>query len=532
MRSHQAQVAGQDAGTAGLGASQQGFTQQHTTEYDFNQANVWTTTGDGTIFFGSSTGGDSKTWVMKDTTGKWRKATPAEAHWRNFDSESPDKAYLVPSNGGYIDPNTGKITYATSGSAYEGDSSIAAGIATAGGGGGGGVQTKDYWYAQDYGLGPSSLGIIPIQRDANGTPTKFYAGTAGGGGQVFTDLAKAQASVAAYKTWYDQQHPAGTPGTQIAPTAPAGPAAPAAPTAPGILTTPGSGEGYFDATQGKYTAPTNAQQFYDSTKDIYGRPTNAQAVFDATPNQPTESQQLWNKYSGMYANPNYLDDYYATEQQKTQTALERRAASAGVGDSSSAARAVGGIGLDFAGKKLLAREAFTNTGMGLAGAADSSGIALGTLRGNLAGTADTRNLAQTYTGQIAAGATDAANLAQLSGGQVAANSAENMMINRETGGLASATTLAQDQAALTAAGLDSATSARYLNELQVQQAEWQKAGLTAQQQYQKATELMTSMGIVGNAATSYYLAQKFGQPTTTNPYIAPTTTTTPGTSYA
>ena len=69
---------------------------------------------------------------------------------------------------------------------------------------------------------------------------------------------------------------------------------------------------------------------------------------------------------------------------------------------------------------------------------------------------------------------------------------------------------------------------RFSTELAVMQGEWTAAGLTAQQQYQKATELMTSMGIVGNAATSYYLAQKFGQPTTTNPYIAPTTTTTTG----
>lgn len=528
MLSHQAGVTGEAMGQAGAAADLQGFNKEHTTGYNFGQGNVWTpadvggTTG-GYVFFGSSTGGDSKTWVKYDaTTGQWRPATDAEKHdggwswdgngYMNQGDAAKVGQYEVPSNGGYIDPQTGKITYSTGGSAY---------------GGGSGNVTKDYWYDQDYGLGPNAKGVIPVQYDQNGTPTKFYAGASGGGGQVFGDLSQAIASVAQYKSWYDEKHPAGTPGTQIAPTMPGSAPTPPPPPPHGILTQPGSGENYYGETKDFYTQPTNAQKNYDATKDQYGRPTNAQSVFDATPNQPTQSQQLWQKYSGMYANPNYLDDYYNTEEKKAQTTLDRRSASAGVGDSSAAARAVGGIGLDFAGKKLLAREGFTTTGMGLAGSADASGIALGGLRGNLASSADTQNRGNVTAGQAAAGATDSANLAQTTAGQSSANSAETLMIGRETGGLNSATALAQDQSALVTAGLNPATASSYANQLSVLQGQWQQAGLTAQQQYQKAQELAASMGVIANPAFNYYLSTKFGVGTgstgagASNPYSSP-----------
>jgi hypothetical protein len=143
----------------------------------------------------------------------------------------------------------------------------------------------------------------------------------------------------------------------------------------------------------------------------------------------------------------------------------------------------------------------------------------------LASTADTQNLSHVTAGQTAAGTADAANLARLTSGQTAANSSEALQINRETGGLTSATTLAQDQSSLAAAGLDSATSSQYANWLSVQQMEWQKAGLTAQQQYQKASEYAASMGVVQNSAFNYWLSNKLGAkvpgtatPATTNAY--------------
>jgi hypothetical protein len=559
------------AGGAATGAKGS-FDVNHDTTYNFGAANLYSpnapgSTGyDGNFFFGTSTGGDSKTWLIKDeTTGQFRPASASEKAQGN----STGMPFEVPSNGGYIDPNTGKITYATSGSAYgthNNDPRDLSNVTPSAGN-----QTSQYYYNQDYGLGQTALGIIPMQRDQNGTVTSFYAGTGSGGGKIFSSLAEAQSAVASYKSWYDGQHPAGTPGTQIAPTVPStGTPAAAAPAQPsGVLTKPGVGETYYgntsdsylaptnaqtnyDNTKGMYGQPTNAQTNYDQTKGTYGEPTNAQAVFNETPNQPTESQQLWQKYSGIYGNPNYLDDYYNTQQQKTQTALERRAASAGVGDSSAAARAVGGIGLDFSNQKLLARQGFTKEGMSEAGAADASGLALTNLRGNLAGSADSQNLGRVTAGQsaaqgvdttklgyltagqAAAGSVDTGNLAKTVAGQGAANSAENLMINRETGGLSSATALAQDQSALTAAGLSSATASSYASQLAVSQAQWQQAGLTAQQQYQKAQELASSMGVVANSAFNYYLSTKFGggsTTTSTNPYATGTTGTTGTSTY-
>jgi hypothetical protein len=82
--------------------------------------------------------------------------------------------------------------------------------------------------------------------------------------------------------------------------------------------------------------------------------------------------------------------------------------------------------------------------------------------------------------------------------------------DRINGGIAALTNLGNDQAALTVAGLSAADSERYSSQLATLQGQWTAAGLTSQQQYQKATELMSALGIVGNAATSYYLSTKFG----------------------
>jgi hypothetical protein len=513
------QTLGTGTATPSAATDSSTFASDHNTDYNFGQSGLWTTQGKGYDFFGSSSGGDSKTWVIQDkSTGQWRPATQAEKTngqgyvdngWLNSQG-----MYEVPTNGGYIDPNTGKITYNNAGSSYDDPTK---------------ATTKDYYYDQDYGLGPTAKGIIPLQRDASGTPTKFYAGVGGGGGQVFDNLADAQTAVASYKAWYDQQHPAGTAGTQIAPTGPA-PIVVNDPVKAGDLTTPGAGENYYDSTKDFYTQPTNGQNYYDSTKDFYTGKTNAQSVFDATPNQPTQSQQLWNTYSGMYQNPNYLDDYYKTEEQKAQTTLDRKAASGGWGGGGAAARATAGIGLNFANQALLAREGFTQAGMGLAGEADTANTAQTNLRGTLASNADTQNRGQITSGQTAAGAADTANLVQITGGQAAANSAETLDINRENGGLTAATTLAQDQSSLVAAGLSPATASSYATQLATLQAQWQQAGLTAQQQYQKAQDLASSMGIVLSSALNYWLSTKLGAsvPGTTtattgslNPYSSP-----------
>jgi hypothetical protein len=81
---------------------------------------------------------------------------------------------------------------------------------------------------------------------------------------------------------------------------------------------------------------------------------------------------------------------------------------------------------------------------------------------------------------------------------------------RINGGITSLTNLGNDQAALTAAGFSTADAELFSAQLATMEGEWTAAGLTAQQQYQKAQELMKTLGLVGNTAVNYYLSTKYG----------------------
>ena len=472
-------AAGDAAGVASTNAYGQGFTDQHTTGYNFGtgtNTSIFTDPNTGDIYFGGTGSGLNS--------------------GANFTAKNPDGSYYAGGAAGYIDPNKGEIVYGTNAhenpqgfdpNSFSKDVQAQAQANTT---------TKDYYYAQDYGMGPSALGVIPLMRNAQGTPTEFYAGVQGGGGKVFTGptaLADATASVAAYKTWYDTQHPAGTAGSQIAPTA-----APQAATGPAVTST-------TDQPQGILTVPGAGENYFDSTKDFYGQPTNAQQVFNQTPNQPTNSQQQWNAYSGIYGNPGALDDIYKTGQQEAQSQLERQASSQGWGDSGAAARATGNLGIKFTNAKLAAEEGWATTGQQLAGSADTANNALTSVRGGLATNADTQNLSK------------------VTGGQTAANSAENLLINRETGGLNSATALANDQATLVASGMNAADAQNYQSQLTTLQLQVQQGQLTAQQAYTQAQNLGSTMGVVGSTGLNTYLLTKFG--------ISGTGTSSTGPSY-
>lgn len=530
------------AGTAGTDASNnaygRAFSDQHTTGYDFGtgtNTSIYTDPKSGYVYFGGSGSGLNG--------------------GANFTERLNDGSYIASGAAGYIDPNTGRIVYGD-GSAPK-DQQVADPSGNQGGAklydpnSGQGGTSKDYWYSQDYGLGPDALGIIPLLRDASGRPTKFYSGTPGGGGKVVDSLAEAQANVAAYKSWYDSQHPQGSAGSQIGPTAATGGVAPSTgadtpttQTTPGNLTTPGTGEQYYDATKGLYgqpTAsktvydtlaagagtPTNAQQTRDALVASGTTPTNAQTVFDQTPNQPTDSQQLWEQYQGIYQNPHYLDDYYGRQLAGAQTTLDRKSASAGWGDSGAAARATGNLGVVYGDAAIKGMEGFTTTGMGLAGASDSSRNALATLRGGLASGADTSNLGRGSQLISASGTADQANLgksgqlitagqgadqaglAQVLGGQASANSAQTLGENRQTGGLDRATTLANDMATLTVAGFNPADAEDYSSQLTGLQLQVQQGKLTDDQAYKQAQELAGTMGIVAGSTLNALLVQKF-----------------------
>jgi hypothetical protein len=526
-------AAGTAAGTAGTTAN---FAGNHNTTYDFNSGNntaIYSDPGSGYIYFGGAGSGLNG--------------------GSNFTERLENGSYTPSGAAGYIDPVTGHIVYGEGSAPMTMGSNGEKNYAKAPTGG----TSREYYYNQDYGLGSSALGIIPLMRDAHGMPTKYYAGTGTGGGMLFDDLASAQTAVAAYKTWYDGQHPAGTSGTQIAPTAVTTPAAATdAATTVGTLAVPGVGENYYGATQDLYGQPTNAQKLLDATTTgptnaqklldaTTTGPSNAQRAFDTSTNQPSDQEQLWQKYSGIYQNPDYLKDYYARAQQAAQTTLDRKSATAGWGDSGAAAKATGNLGAVYGDAAIKGLEAFSTTGMGLAGASDSGRTARTKLYGDLASGADTSNLAQqgvltsrasgADTSNLAqqgvltsrASGADTSNLAYLTSGQTSADNAESLAITRITGGVDRATQLAQDQSALVLAGFKDADAQQFSTQLATLQGEWTAAGLTAQQQYTKATELAATFGQVSNSALNYWLGTKFGVKTPTYSSSTPMSTTLP-----
>ena len=399
----------------------------------------------------------------------WNVGTGSGSQW--YTPPENDYGFQIGGNAGYFDPQTGQITYGTKSSVapgQEGNAPIGYQNTL------GNVQTYQYDVNADYGLGSTALGIIPLERNAQGQVTQFFAPTATGGYQAFSNLADAQASVSAYNTWKQTtakatpQPASSTPATTTSSTTSSQPT--------GILTVPGAGENY-----------------YDSTKDLYTNgKTNAQTVFDQTSNQPTNSQQQWNAYSGIYSNPDYLNDYYGRQEQAAELTAARTQASAGIADTGAAAKTLANLPAVYGDKAIAGMNQFATTGQQMAGAADSA------------------NNSQLQTRASLGNAADPQNLSKVTAGQTAANSAESQMITRETGGLTSATTLANDQATLVSAGLSAADAQTYSSQLAGLQLQVQQGQLTAQQAYTQAQNLASTMGVVGSTALNAYLLSKLG----------------------
>lgn len=488
-------------------ADRAGFAGTYNTDYTFTPStwSVDASPSNGYIFFGDSSNGDKKRWVDSDDpfrkinygpemTAGGTMYNDAELNKRGF--------YYVPAQGGYINPKTGEIVYGgndlSKGGTWSDQTS---------------TTKKQYYYDQDYGLGSQAKGIIPIEFDRKGTPVKFYAGTPGGGGQVFTDLAQAQASVAAYKSWYDEKHPAGTAGSQIAPST--------YQTPPGGTSTPSTSG---TQTNGLLTNPGQSEQYFDSTKDFYGKgPVLAGQAFADKPTQPTASEQYWNAQNGKYqtpgtaesdmwdqwkgefASPDALKGVYQRGQDAAQRTLDRKSASAGWGDSGAAARATGNIGQQFTDAYVKAEQDFAKTGMGLAGASDTSQDTKVKTGAGLAAASDAAKNAQTKswldTANTAQGI-DTSKLAFTTAGQASANAAQNAQETRLTGGFDRSMQIAQNMAMLTNSGLNSASSqtmAYNMADLQMQLAQ---GNMTYAQSEAKLKEYAAAMGVVGTSLTA------------------------------
>ena len=371
----------------------------------------------------------------------------------------------------------------------------------------------------DYGLGSGALGVVPVATDANGNPTQFWAAVPGGGANVFKDLASAAASAKQYAAWYDETNK-GSSTTFTKPTIPTQNEFLAS---KGLAPSTSAGGSTETGTRGKLADPLQGEEYYDTTKGFYTQATDAKKAYDQYGSQPPEavqnwnkiegefaspwqSEQTWDKYSGTFSDPRYLDQYFDYQQKKAQANLEGRASAAGVGDSSAAMRATGNLGAEFSARKLAGMQDFAKTGMTLAGEADTAhGNRLSTGQ-TLASTADTATNARIS----AAAGVDQAELARRLGGQNASTAAENLTLQRETGALTSATNISNDIASLVYGGVTQAQAQQFATQLQAIALKASQGQLTATAAYQQATELANSLGIIGNVATQYMIAQKLG----------------------
>lgn len=392
----------------------------------------------------------------------------------------------------------------------------------------------------DYGLGAGYEGVMPIAHNQLGQPVKFFTLTTGGGGATFDSAAEAKAARDQYQSWYSGQHPAAKPGTPPTPPPPPGKLNPTVQTT-GELADPGAGEDYFKETMGFYKSPTEAHQKWDQMKDqpteqeqtwnaysgIYQNPSTEQGqTWDAvkgmyqTPG--TEQSELYGNWESLFSNPAYLDDYYRRQGQIAQTTLDRKAASGGWGDSGAAARATANIDRDFADRALLAKGQWAQTGMGLAGAADRSINEKATTGMGLAGAADRGLSDKATTGMTlasgadrsrldrlsAASGVDAADLARISGGQVAAGNAQNLEQARLGGKLSSQQGIADDMSQLTSVFTSNAEAQKFATDMAAIQVQYQQGNLSLTQAVNQAQEAMSGMQVANQALLNSYIMGK------------------------
>jgi hypothetical protein len=153
---------------------------------------------------------------------------------------------------------------------------------------------------------------------------------------------------------------------------------------------------------------------------------------------------------------------------------------------------------------------FATTGMGLAGASDAGRTQRTSLYGTLAGAADSANNNQITTRSGVAQGADVANTAQLTAGMAGSHTAEVDQQGRINGGIDRLTKLGDEVASFTMAGLSQADADLLSTQLAEMEGKWTAAGLTGQQQYEKALELYKGLGIAANTAVNYYLSTKYG----------------------
>lgn len=362
--------------------------------------------------------------------------------------------------------------------------------------------TTRYEPTMDYGLGVP--GVIPVAHDPKtGAPTAYYAMMPGGGGKVFTDANEAALNAQQYASWAQQQGLYTPPTTGKEGAAGSGTAGTGQ---TGVLMYPGEGEKFWDSTKGFYTQPTRASDAYDKYSKEDPQELQYWRGVEGKFKDPTNAETLYGNYDNIFSDPHYLDSFYDYQQKNAQTALDRRAASAGVGDSGAAARATGNLGAVFANQKLNAMQGFAKTGMDLAGAADTSKNQRLSTGAQIAALAE-----QGINNRITEGnVVDSGELARRVAGQNAANQAQGLYENRLTGGFDRGEKLATDMAFLTQNGAQQATSSKLMADIGALQYQVDMGQIDATLAGQKAQELLALNGVAMKPAVNAWLMQKFG----------------------
>ena len=126
----------------------------------------------------------------------WNVGTGEGSQWYT----PPENMYgfQIGDSAGWVDPTSGKITYGKKAPGMDTNAYISGAVGQAGQYG-----SNQYQYDAnaDYGLGSDAIGIIPLEHNAQGQVTQFFAPTATGGYQAFGSLQEAKDSLAKYKSW-------------------------------------------------------------------------------------------------------------------------------------------------------------------------------------------------------------------------------------------------------------------------------------------------------------------------------------------
>jgi hypothetical protein len=333
-----------------------------------------------------------------------------------------------------IDPKTGRVNYNSKWDASKNEFVS---------GSYGGFNYDPY---ADYGTGIP--GVMVVGRDPNGGATSYFAmDGASQSGRIYTDLSQAQAAAESYGAWKKTQEKYNPK--------------PSAATAPPATSTPSS------TGLGTQRVPGDAEN--QVTKNM--------AKYD----QPSESEQLWNKYSGTYGNwdSSGLGGVIDREQQRAQRMMDQRASSRGYGDSAATTRAGAGLAQRFADTKVKNMQDWARTGMSLAGGADSG------------------------------------KLSRLGAGQSAANDAQSAKLLRESSGLNSAIQLGNNLAGTTQSGLNSIEENSLNMKMQELSAQMQKGNIDANTALAQAKDFMSINQIALNPTTLAYVQKLLSKPEST-----------------